>query len=351
MAARSRQATRRKFLKTLSGATVGSLGVLPSIGQSADFGGTATPLQRILFGSCSKDYRPQPLWEPICASQPDLWIWMGDNIYGNADDLPDMAARYQNAKNKPGYQKLRNSCRVIGTWDDNDFGQNDGGKDNPHKVESQKLFLDFIDEPADSPRRSQAGVYAAYTFGPPGRQVKVILLDGRYHRESPGRYADPLGRDQWQWLEEQLRTSTAEINLVGSGIQVLADEHPFEKWSNFRKARERLLDLVVASRARNVIFISGDRHLGEISRLDDVRLGYPLYDITSSGMTHFAEGKLKNLFYDFQHEPNRFRRGEVFLGYNFGALTIDWNASPRTLTMQIRDAHNEARVNETMTLS
>jgi len=350
MSSRRPAASRRDFLKTASSAAVGVLALSRTRGEANATAPASTPLQRILFGSCNKDYKPQPMWKPICESRPDLWVWLGDNVYGSVDNLTESAGKYQNAKNKDGYKELRETCPIIGTWDDNDFGVNDGGKENPHKVESQKLMLDFLDEPENSPRRQQAGVYTAYTYGPVGKQVKVILLDGRYHRESPGKNADTLGAEQWQWLEKELTSSTADVNLIGSGIQVLSSEHRFEKWANFPKARQRLLDLIARSRARNVILLSGDRHFGEISCLQDDRLGYPLYDITSSGLTHHAESSLKNLYYDFEHETNPLRRGAVYVGLNFGALTIQWDTSPRTVTLQIRDVNNATKAEEKLVL-
>ncbi len=192
-------------------------------------------------------------------------------MYGRADDLPDLARRYSSQKAQPDYTALRKQARIVGVWDDNDYGVSNGGADNPHKTESQKLLLDFLDEPADSPRRAQAGVQAAYTFGPPGKQVKLILLDGRYHRTA----SDPLGPEQWLWLEQQLTGSTADLHLIGSGIQVIASEHPYEKWANFPGARRRLFDLIAKTKARNVIILSGDRHLGEISRGTDPRILAP----------------------------------------------------------------------------
>src|ERR1700730_4174871 len=179
------------------------------------------PLQRIAFGSCSRDYRPQPIWKAIRECKPDLWVWLGDIVYGSAANLPDLARRYRNEKNQPDYKALREQCRVVGVWDDNDYGVSDGGKDNPNKVESQRLLLDFLDEPPESPRRKQAGVFVAYTFGPPGRRVKIILLDGRYYRENPGVRSDMLGAEQWQWLEQQLTGSDADVNFIGSGIPVI----------------------------------------------------------------------------------------------------------------------------------
>lgn len=320
---------------------------------------SATPVARIAFGSCNREYKPHPLWKSIIECKPDLWIWLGDIVYGRADNLPDLARRYRSEKEQPEYTALRQQTRVLGVWDDNDYGVSDGGAENAHKKESQQLLLDFLDESPESPRRAQAGVYAAYTFGPLGKQIKIILLDGRYFREAvPHWYnwfwrttasaPDVLGAQQWAWLEEQLATSTADINLIGSGIQVIANEHPFEKWAEFPKARERLFNLIAKTKPRNVIFLSGDRHLGEISRCVDPQIPSPLYDITSSGMTHHATN---GLLHNFDREQNRFRLLRNYVALNFGLLEIDWNASPPVVTAQIRGVDNVVAIQEKITLA
>ena len=142
-----------------------------------------TPITTIAFGSCSDQKRPQPLWDDIVAQKAQLWIWIGDNIYGDTENMDTLRAKYDLQKSNPIYQQLRQSTSVIGVWDDHDYGVNDGGKEYPQRKQSQQLMLDFLDVPATSPLRKQEGAYSSHTYGPKGQRVKVILLDGRYFRD------------------------------------------------------------------------------------------------------------------------------------------------------------------------
>ena len=114
----------------------------------------------IAFGSCSDQKRPQPLWDDIVAQKPDLWVWLGDNIYGDSESMDTLRAKYAQQKANPVYQQLRQSTSIIGVWDDHDYGVNDGGKEYPKRKESQQVMLDFLDVPANSPLRTQEGAYS-----------------------------------------------------------------------------------------------------------------------------------------------------------------------------------------------
>jgi len=149
------------------------------------------PLSRIAFGSCNRHDLKQELWQHISAFQPQLWIWGGDIIYGDdyflltflryATSVESMRQKWRAQRQQPDYARfLMTGVSVIGTIDDHDFGKNDAGTEYVDKKATQQLALDFLDEPADSPRRTQDGVYASYTYGPQGRQVRVILLDNRH---------------------------------------------------------------------------------------------------------------------------------------------------------------------------
>ena len=300
------------------------------------------PLTRIAFGSCAHQDKPQPIWDAVLRYRPDLFIFAGDNVYG---DLTPGAANglreaYAKAATIEGYRKLRAEVPVLATWDDHDYGQNDAGGDFPYQDEAKALFLEFWQVPEDDPRRTREGVYDARTLGPDGRRLRVILLDLRSFRSplrrkpesapGPGPYLpdpDPaktmLGEAQWAWLEAQLR-EPAELRLIVSSVQVLAEGHGYERWGNLPHERARLLALIAATRANGVILLSGDRHVGALYRLDE-GVPYPLYEITSSGL---------NMFYAAASEPGPLRLGAVYGRENFGTIDIDWWAGEVRLAVR-----------------
>lgn len=327
------------------------------------------PLTRIAFGSCCKQDKPAPIWDSIVAQKPERFLFIGDNIYGDSEDIEVLRGKWKLLGDMPGYQKLRKVCPILATWDDHDYGMNDAGKEYPKRAESQQLFLDFFDEPADSPRRKRAGVYDVQVIGPPGKQVQIILLDTRYHRDPlakakyeveegegiRGPYGpsdDPaatmLGAEQWKWLAEQLR-KPAQVRIIASSIQVIPEEHGSEKWGNFPREREKLFQTIKDAKASGVIFISGDRHLAEISR-QNPGLGYPLFDITSSSLNQ-PSGNFTATGARWKNEVNRHRVGLEFFETNFGMIQIDWSASDPVLRLQVRDEKGEVVLQQRVKLS
>jgi alkaline phosphatase D len=125
-----------------------------------------------------------------------------------------------------------------------------------------------------------------------------------------------LGDAQWKWLENELKTSTARVNFIVSGIQFLPTEHVYEKWANFPQDREKLLNLIAKSGVQNPILMSGDRHIAEIMKLVDSRFPKGLYEVTASGLTHTWSG--------IAEEKNSFRVSELVAKLNYGLASFDW---------------------------
>lgn len=295
--------------------------------------------QRIAFGSCSRHNMENQLWSEVNNTKPGFWIWAGDNIYADTHDMVKMRAMYAQQKNRPEYQKLRQSSIIYGTWDDHDYGVNDGGKFYAKKEESKALLLDFLDVPSDAEVRKHAGVYQSYYGGSDNRKVKFILLDTRSFRDTLNpsvqkgkRYeinsdGDILGDEQWIWLENELKNSDAAVNIIVSSIQFIANDHGFEKWGNFPRARQRMVDLLTRVKPSFTFFISGDRHIAEVSKISIQGLSYPLYDVTSSGLTH--------TWSVIGTEVNQARVGSLIVERNFGLIDINWKKNKPLVTIRI----------------
>lgn len=298
----------------------------------------------IAFGSCNKMSMPQTMWQHIIVNNPQLWIWLGDIIYSDTADMRVLAAQYKSLKTTPDYKKLRAKTQIIGIYDDHDYGVNDGCKDYPLKKSAKKCLMDFLDVPMNNPVRKHEGAYTSYTFGKGAQRIKVIVLDTRYFRDPlerdpskqrrylPNLDGDMLGEAQWKWLENELRTSTANLNILCSSVQVISDEHPYEKWGNFPNQRKKLLSLISKTQPKNLLILSGDRHMSEVSKMALEGLRYPLYDFTSSGLTHIRSGL---------EEVNHYRVGEMVLKKNFGVLKVTWNGEKPIVALQARGQLNE----------
>jgi alkaline phosphatase D len=298
----------------------------------------------IAFGSCNNQVLPNVMWKEILKNKPNVWIWGGDVIYTDTEDMTLMAQNYEKQKNEPEYANFIKNVEVIGTWDDHDYGLNDGGIEYSKKAAAEQLFLDFMDVDKNDKRRQQEGVYFAKDYTIYGNSVKIILLDTRYFRTAltkdtitqkrykPNIYGEGsmLGEVQWKWLRNQLQNSSASFNVIVSSIQFLSAEHGFETWGNMPHEVKKLEDLIKTSNAKNTIILSGDRHISEFSKKEVDSLSYPLIDFTSSGLTH--------TYTNFHGEPNMYRTGDVIFEKSFGILKFNFNM--HTVTMQMRGENN-----------
>jgi len=264
----------------------------------------------ITFGSCNAVMGDEQndIFNRIVDLKPDTYIWLGDVTYIDVNEMPPKfkfpgeeraRAKFEETKNHPNYQNLREATNIIGVWDDHDFGHNNAGKSFLHKNITKQLWLDFIDEPQNTIRRTRSsGIHESYYLGDVTK-VKVILLDVRWDREEPFFLdfggGELLGEEQWQWLEEELKDNPAEYTIIGSGIQILADDRIFtERW--FTPSKERLLALIRKYKTGGLILLSGDVHYTEMMKYPcKERIGFELHEFCSSGITHYASSHVPNV--------------------------------------------------------
>lgn len=326
------------------------LGLLPA---SA---GEPRPVSCVLFGSCLKQNDPAPVFRTILGHRPDLFLFLGDNIYADTDDMAEMRAKYEVLAANPDFRELLAACPVHATWDDHDYGLNDAGGDYAKRDESQRIFVDFWKDAADSPRRTRPGVYESAVYGEPGRRVQVLMLDTRYFRgtlkKGERRVGGPwypdgdpfvpmLGEAQWAWLEEELR-KPAELRLVGSSIQLVASDAGQETWSNLPAERRRFFDLVARTKANGVVVLSGDRHWAELS-VEREGVPYPIWDLTSSSFNQLhARGT--------PTENSKRALPTTWHRENFGEVEVEWKGRDSLVHLRIRNLAGEAVLAQSLRL-
>lgn len=315
----------------------------------------AQVVSKIAFGSCISQNKPQDIWYKVVEQQPDLFVFCGDNIYGDSEDMNVLQQKYDLLGRKPGYLELKKKTKVIATWDDHDYGKNDGGKEYKMKNESKKVFLKFFEEPDTSSRWKHKGIYHSYFFGEKGKTLQVIVLDTRTFRDKlvrvrldldcKGPYIKLnskrktfLGDEQWSWLEGELK-KPADLRLIVSSTQFLVDFNGWEAWVNMPRERERMMQLIEKTKASGVFFVSGDVHYSELSRLKREN-GYAIYDLTSSGMTHghSCDG------------GNKYRvKDQLFMKPNYGLISIDW--LNKNIHLEIKDEQNNTPIHQVVPFS
>ncbi|MEL7454384.1 MAG: alkaline phosphatase D family protein, partial [Pseudomonadota bacterium] len=317
---------------------------------------------RILVGSCNDEEIESPALAQIAREDADLFLMVGDNVYGDRDgrayttndpDLTELRASFSDLAARKEFQAVRAKHPMMVAWDDHDFGANDAGATFPFRRFAERVHEHFWGL-ADEDVGNWDGTYYERSFGPEGQRVQVIMLDTRFFRSDltgtdawgePGKeryipsdsgFQDMLGTQQWTWLNNQLQ-KPADIRLIVSSIQILPTVHGYEAWATLPKERERLFDLIKATDAKGVVFVSGDRHTSFLYE-DETVLDYSALELTASSLNvSFAE----------EADSAEIDTRQIGKGYaleNFGDIDINW--SERTIGLNLFDRDGQ-RVRQT----
>ena len=289
------------------------------------------------FGSCITEKRDQPIWKAIEKENINEFFFMGDNVYGDSKDglLKEMEISYM--KQKDMFPKWLYTKKLNAIWDDHDYGKNDGGAEYPLKEQAQRLFLEFWNVDKDDARYSQKGIYFNEEKVILNNKINLIALDTRYHRSSLDQEDKPyyptndetktmLGKDQWKWLEEIVKTES-DIIIIVSSIQVLPTNHIFEKWHNFPHERSRLLGLLKFTN-KPVIILSGDRHKAGLYEKDNI------IEMTSSSLNKPISRPLSMIWDIFSKESDELLIRDMYYRENYGLLKILPN---KKMIIQLKD--------------
>ena len=303
---------------------------------------TEPPELAIAFGSCAylndRFSRPGPPWggdygifDVIAARAPDLMLWLGDNVYFREPEWTSpegMSGRYRAYRALPELRKLARASSHLAIWDDHDFGPNDSDSSFTLKGAALETFKRYWANPSYG-LPGVPGVFGMATLG----DVDFFLLDNRFHRY-PNRYPPVpekamFGAAQLKWLKQALIASRATFKVVAAGGQFWNRANRYEAFFNYPAEQKALADWLLEQKIPGVVFLSGDRHLGGLWRIERPN-AYPLYEFTSSPLT---AGAFANPPQEERDNP-QLVPGTLVTQRNFGVLRVSGPRADRAVTLE-----------------
>ena len=289
------------------------------------------------LGSCLDQNYPQPIWNSIEKEKLNYFVFLGDNVYGDLPSGSLIKMKYAYKKQRSILPEFLDQMEVYPIWDDHDFGINDGGGDYKLKKNAKKMFLDFWEIPKNDIRRKREGIYFSDEKIFYDKKFKLIFLDTRYFRSKLIKENDTyiknedgtiLGKEQWNWFSEELKDDF-DFLIVFSSIQILAEDHRFEKWSNFPSEKNKLLDYLHEFKGKTLL-VSGDRHRGGIYTKNN------LIEITASSLNKPGS---------FDFESDKYLVGKTFPEENYGTIEISKTATKVNLKSISGELLNSITIN------
>ncbi|MDD5151306.1 MAG: alkaline phosphatase D family protein [Flavobacterium sp.] len=299
----------------------------------------------VALGSCTYINEPEfdrpgkgygsgySIFESINSKNPDIMLWGGDNVYlreADWDSKTGIMHRYTHSRSIKEMQPLLAKTQNFAIWDDHDFGPNDSDRSFYNKNLTLEVFKDFWANKSYgmSPEQNE-GNYSTFNWG----DAQFFLLDDRFFKSPNDRKTGArtlLGDKQFEWLIDALTYSTAPFKIIYFGGQVITTAARFENYSTYPEEKEKLLKEILDNNIKGVLFLSGDRHFSELSKLD--RSGtYPLYDWTVSPLTSGVSDSYKE-----DKNTNKVEES-LFAVNNFGIISFSGNKENRQIKLSLYD--------------
>ena len=304
---------------------------------------TDPPDVNFVIGSCSYVNEPQfdrpgepygsnfEIFNSINKKNPDFMLWLGDNTYLRESDWNSRTGfikRYSHTRALKELQPLLASTHHYATWDDHDYGPNNSDGSFWLKETASEIFKLFWTNP-NYDVTGKGGITGFFQWS----DLDFFLMDNRYHRTSNNNFTEDrqiLGKDQIDWLINALSYSEAPFKFIAIGGQVLSSGAVYENYANYPEERKYLLDKIREAKIEGVIFLDGDRHHSVLSKMQENKDVYPLYDLTCSSLTAGTN--------DDDESYNIYSLKETLVTENnFGMLNVNGPANNRKLTIKIFD--------------
>lgn len=291
---------------------------------------------RLAFASCAdEEAGARRAWTQMGQQDPDTVVLLGDTPYIDTTVLAVQRMRYGQFAAVPEFAQLLTSRPLYGTWDDHDFGRNDTDGRLTGKENSRQAFVEYhaMEHYGDGDQ----GIYTSFRRG----GVEVFLLDARTYAGTEPSPADPdkttlLGANQWKWLKQGLKQSTAPFKILASGMIWNGATRPnkTDHWMHYPHERQALFEYLREAQISGVVLVGGDIHRTRALRhsTKDVA-GYDLLELITSPM-HDSIIEAANA----PHPDLLFDAGEP---HSFLIVDCDTQQSPPVLTARFLNADGD----------
>jgi hypothetical protein len=284
---------------------------------------------RVALVSCASDKftlvgNKKP-WESVNKTNPDLMLWLGDNVYAAYFDKINPTQywnRFVETRRALGVFYWKKLVPSFAAWDDHDFGGGDNGDSTyEHREVVTQIFeaffgtAEFGGDHIRGPGVSQTFVIGDHRF---------VMLDGRSFKSpltTPLSERTLWGAEQLDWLNQMILTTESDLkNLwLTNGTKFFNTEPDGESLEKdqpeeYKELSQNLEQLILKDSLK---FISGDTHYSEII---EAKIGENLVTEVTSSSIHSVRTPGSKI-------PESSRRKVGFYGDSFVVLELPTNGT------------------------
>ncbi len=291
------------------------------------------PVTFVIGGDTRQSFRPFSIMDFMRSAQPDFFVYLGDTIYSDKDNvamtLPDYWAKY--VENRDGFaQRLFASTSLLVLWDDHEV-DSDFTMTHRRLPIGRQAFFDYWPI-----RPSTQDPYRMYRSFKWGKGVEVFLLDCRQYRDPDTKTM--IGPEQKQWLLRQLEASSATFKFIVSSVP-FSDPRD-DKWGEYPAERDEILKNIQENKIPGVIFLAGDVHHGAVSHMPhDPAIREFIFGPLAAPM-NYKISSLEPRFEFFHETSQNYGKVTVHLDGPTPSVRVEWFDNTNALLHRV-DVGNE----------
>lgn len=302
---------------------------------------TFDPLNRIPGGGYE-------IYDAIAEANPQMMFWLGNTCHLREADWATRSgifARYDYARSASKLQRLLSATAHIGVWGAHDYGPPEADRRHAMAPYSREAFVHywpttFRGVPGSDALERSLITRTRYS------DVEFFILDDRTFRDlSPRLDVQRViyGEEQIDWLLDELERSQATFKVVMSGSAILCPATGPGNATQAPDERSRLLDQLGLRNIDGLLFITGGKDFGEMTKLVRPN-GYDLWELSIGPLTARPA--------DTNTEINYFRvPSSGYLKRQFGLVRFSGPEQNRVIDISLHDSRGNEVWDTTIALS